>query len=144
MKKYIAILLLLCLLFCVGCGKSPQGHTESTPAAAESKSDELVLPTQGDSIPQELPGVWTSASAGKLNLTETITFGEDGSLTVSGNYQGTDAGTIYGSYWVEHNQLHCSITSGATPFEVTYSFHVDGRELTLTDDDGDAVYLRTS
>ena len=34
------------------------------------------------SVPQDLPGVWVSASEGQLMLTETITFYENGDLTV--------------------------------------------------------------
>ena len=103
-----------------------------------------LLPETVFSVPQDLPGVWVSADAGKLMLSETITFGEDGSLTVSGTYQGSDAGTVYGTYRVEYNRILCSITGGTTPFDVSYQFRIDGRELILTDDDGEAHYLRTS
>ncbi|MBQ3355897.1 MAG: hypothetical protein IJG45_02110 [Oscillospiraceae bacterium] len=135
MKRLTAAILLLALLCCVGCSRTP-----ATPESTAAPVTEL--PEYG--IPQDLPGVWSSADAGKLMMSETITFGEDGSLSVSGVYEGSDMGTIYGTYRVMGNTIFCDITEGATPFKVSYAFRVDGRELVLTDDDGDAHYLRTS
>ena len=134
MKRLLIILLLLSVLCAAGCRQTPATETAAPP------DTEL---TEGG-IPQELPGVWTSASAGKLMMSETITFGEDGSLMVTGTYEGSDMGTIYGTYRVVFNTIFCDITEGTTPFSVSYSFYIDGRELVLTDDDGDATYLRTS
>ena len=142
MKQLLCCLLLLCVLF-VGC----ETAADSAESSAQIPSEESkTLPAASDEpeIPQDLPGVWVSADAGKLMLSETITFGEDGSLTVSGTYQGSDAGTVYGTYRVEYNRILCSITGGTTPFDVSYQFRIDGRELILTDDDGEAHYLRTS
>ena len=135
MKRWLCLILLLALFPMAGCAEAPVDET----AEASATVSETVF-----SVPQDLPGVWVSADAGKLMLSETITFGEDGSLTVSGTYQGSDAGTIYGTYRVEFNRILCSITGGATPFDVSYQFRIDGRELILTDDDGEARYLRTS
>lgn len=134
MKRLLIALLLLSVLFAAGCRQTTA--REST-AAPVSEQPEYV-------IPQELPGVWTSANIGKLMMSETITFGEDGSLEVSGTYEGSDMGTIYGTYRVMGNTIFCDITEGVAPFKVSYAFHIDGRELVLTDDDGDATYLRTS
>lgn len=136
MKQLLCLLLLLSLLMIVGCA-----DTEAKPIAPNTPA---VSEETEFSVPQELPGVWSSADEGQLMLTETITFDEDGNLTVSGTYQGDDAGTIYGSYRVEGNKIICSITGGTEPFQVTYSFRIDGRELILTDAEGDARYLRTS
>lgn len=135
MKRLLIVILLLALLCAAGCKQESQ-----TP---ESTAAPVTEPIE-NAIPQELPGVWTSANAGKLMMSETITFGEDGSLTVSGIYEGSDMGTIYGTYRVVFNTIFCDITEGTTPFQVSYAFRIDGRELTLTDDDGDATYLRTS
>lgn len=135
MKRLLIAILLLSVLLTVGCGGEIMQETMET--AFPSEPSEFA-------IPQELPGVWTSADAGKLMMSETITFGEDGSLTVSGTYEGSDMGTIYGTYRVEHNRILCDITGGTTPYQVSYAFRIDGRELVLTDDDGDATYLRTS
>ena len=142
MKQLLCCLLLLCVLF-VGCETAADSAESSTQIPSEAPQ---TLPDASDEpeIPQDLPGVWVSADAGKLMLSETITFGEDGSLTVSGTYQGSDAGTVYGTYQVEYNRILCSITGGTTPFDVSYQFRIDGRELILTDDDGEAHYLRTS
>ncbi|MBQ6430275.1 MAG: hypothetical protein IJJ99_00125 [Oscillospiraceae bacterium] len=134
MKRLIAAILLLAMLCAAGCGTTTP--KESTAAPDPS------LPEEG--IPQDLPGVWTSANAGKLMMSETITFEEDGYLTVTGTYEGGDLGTIYGTYRVIGNTIFCDITRGTTPYQVSYAFHIDGRELVLTDDDGDATYLRTS
>lgn len=135
MKRFLIAIALLSVLLAVGCAQTPP-TTESTAAPVTE------LPEA--SVPQELPGVWASADAGKLMMSETITFGEDGSLTVSGVYQGSDMGTIYGTYRVVGNTIFCDVTEGTTPFKVSYAFRIDGRELVLTDDDGDARYLRTS
>lgn len=142
MRQLLCCLLLLCVLF-VGCETAADSAESSTQIPSEAPQ---TLPDASDEpeIPQDLPGVWVSADAGKLMLSETITFGEDGSLTVSGTYQGSDAGTVYGTYRVEYNRILCSITGGTTPFDVSYQFRIDGRELILTDDDGEAHYLRTS
>lgn len=135
MKRWLCLILLLALLLMAGCAEAPVDETAETSATVS----ETVF-----SVPQDLPGVWVSASEGQLMLTETITFYENGDLTVSGTYQGTDSGTIYGTYTVSDNQIFCDITAGTTPFKVTYTFCIDGRELILTDADGDAHYLRTS
>jgi len=134
MKRLLITLLLLSVLLAPGCTGTQQMEPSAPPVSEQPES----------AIPQELPGVWTSASAGKLMMSETITFGEDGSLTVTGTYEGSDMGTIYGTYRVLGNTVFCDVTEGATPFKVSYAFHIDGRELVLTDDDGDATYLRTS
>lgn len=134
MKRLMIAILLLSVLCAAGCGKAPQEESAAPPVTE--------LPAEG--IPQELPGVWTSADAGKLMMSETITFGEDGDLEVTGTYEGNDMGTIYGTYRVVGNTIFCDITGGSAPFQVSYAFRIDGRELTLTDDDGDATYLRTS
>ena len=134
MKRLLIALLVLSVLCAAGCT-----------ATTEPEPTEVSVTGMPESaIPQELPGVWTSASAGKLMMSETITFGEDGSLMVTGIYEGSDMGTIYGTYRVVFNTIFCDITEGTTPFQVSYAFRIDGRELTLTDDDGDATYLRTS
>ena len=142
MKQLLCCLLLLCVLF-VGCETAADSAESSTQIPSE-ESQTLPAASGEPEIPQDLPGVWVSADAGKLMLSETITFGEDGSLTVSSTYQGSDAGTVYGTYRVEYNRILCSITGGTTPFDVSYQFRIDGRELILTDDDGEARYLRTS
>lgn len=135
MKRWLCLILLLALLSMAGCSEAAVDETAETSASVS----ETVF-----SVPQDLPGVWVSASEGQLMLTETITFYENGDLTVSGTYQGADSGTIYGTYTVSDNQIFCDITAGTTPFKVTYTFRIDGRELILTDADGDAHYLRTS
>ena len=134
MKRLLCLILVFILLLCAGCSETAQ-----TEPSTETAAEETVF-----SVPQDLPGVWTSASEGELKLYETITFSENGDLTISGTYQGSDAGTIYGTYRVDGNRIFCDITDGAEPFQVTYDFRIDGRELILTDAEGEARYLRTS
>lgn len=134
--KRVLICCLLCLLLC-GCS----AQAETTPTETDA------LPTESsaaEAIPQDLPGVWVSASAGERNMIETITFGENGSLMVHLDYEGSDYSTVYGTYCIRDGKLVCDITEGATPFQVEYAFRIDGRELYLTDEDGEAHYLRNS
>ena len=135
MKRWLCLILILGLLTAVGCSEA---------APSESLEASSAPPETVFSVPQDLPGVWVSASEGQLMLTETITFYENGDLTVSGTYQGSDSGTIYGTYYVDNDQIFCDITAGTTPFKVTYTFRIDGRELILSDAEGEAHYLRTS
>ena len=135
MKRWLCLILILGLLTAVGCSEA---------APSESVEESSAPPETVFSVPQDLPGVWVSASEGQLMLTETITFYENGDLTVSGTYQGSDSGTIYGTYYVDNDQIFCDITAGTTPFKVTYTFRIDGRELILSDAEGEAHYLRTS
>lgn len=133
--KRLGIILVLCLLLCA-CGGG-----EAETAAPEETSEEAQAAL---TIPEDLPGVWVSASAGELNMVETITFYENGEMMVSSVYHDSDMGTIFGTYGVRGHTIYCSITDGIDPYETTYEYQIDGRELTLTDDDGPAHYLRTS
>lgn len=132
--KRVLICCLLCLLLC-GCS----GQAVPQPTETESRVSSAAEP-----IPQDLPGVWVSASAGERNMVETITFGDDGSLMVHLDYEGSDYSTVYGTYQIREGKLVCDITEGAAPFQVEYTFRIDGRELYLTDKDGEAHYLRNS
>ncbi len=133
--KQVIFCLCLVLLLCVGCGKETTAST-TEPTIPTTNADYF--------IPTELLGAWASARGGELEMVETITFTEDGSISVSATYHGSDAGTIYGTYVVMGHTIYCSITEGATPFSVVYDFRIDGRELTLTDKDGTAQYLRVA
>lgn len=116
------VLLLLALALLVGC---------AAPAAEAA-------------LPRELIAMWRSADPGELDLVETIEFFEDGSFTVSCTYQGQDTGTLTGTWTAADGTVSCRITGGAAPYTVDYAYTVDGRELTLEDDDGPAHYLRVS
>ena len=133
--KRVLPLFLAVLLLLTACGKK-----QKTPET----SGVPTVPSTQYGIPQDLPGVWVSADEGKLAMSETITFYENGEMEVFAVYRGEKTATIYGTYRVQFNTIFCDITVGTEPFSVSYSFRVDGRELTLTDDDGDAHYLRTS
>lgn len=138
--KYFCLLLSVFALFCfTGCGEEalPPVSAEDT-ASTEVSTQEIMT------LPRELLGVWVSADEGERNMVETISFFEDGSMTVELKYQGSDYGKLYGSCTLEGHRLICSITDGASPYTVEYEFRIDGRMLILTDDDGPAEYLRTS
>lgn len=124
MKRRLFLLLAALLLLC-GCA----------PEHAETEQAQL---------PPELLGVWVSASAGEREMVETITFGADGSLSVHLDYEGSDYSTIYGTYAVEGERVLCDITEGTTPFQVAYTYAVEGRELWLTGDSSTAHYLRSA
>lgn len=127
MKRRILPLLLpllLLALLCAGC------------RGTETPNAEAV------GLPQDLIGTWVSADPGELDMVETLTFSQDGTLTVSCTFQGKDAGTVGGSCKIENGVLICDITEGASPYTVQYTFAVDGRELRLTDAEGTAQYLR--
>ncbi|MBQ4565085.1 MAG: hypothetical protein IJA48_01935 [Oscillospiraceae bacterium] len=138
--KYFCLLLSVFALFCfTGCSEEalPPVSAEDT-ASTEVSTQEIMT------LPRELLGVWVSADEGERNMVETISFFEDGSMTVELKYQGSDYGKLYGSCTLEGHRLICSITDGASPYTVEYEFRIDGRMLILTDDDGPAEYLRTS
>lgn len=131
MKKIIILTLLGALLLLPACG----GTEQATQATAATTTE--------FSVPQDLPGVWVSANS-EQEIIETITFEDDGTISISATYLGVDAGTISGTYEIDGDVLYCYIEEGADPFTSTFRFAVDGRELTLTDDGGDARYLRVS
>ena len=135
--KQLIFCLCLVLLLCTACGTT-QSTTPTTVTTTEPTT------TSTPFIPTELLGTWASARGGELEMVETITFFEDGSLSVNAVYQGQDAGTIYGTYTVIGHSIHCAITQGTTPFSVVYDFRIDGRELTLTDEEGTSQYLRVA
>lgn len=136
MNRYIISILLILLLCCSGCaGGTPTETTAPTDTAA----------TDADFIPTELVGTWTSASSGELDMTETFTFNEDGTLSAYAIYRGTETPTVGGSFAVSGHTLLCEISEGVNePYTVTYEFRIDGRELYLTDDEGDSHFLRVS
>ena len=139
MKYFCLLLSVFALFFLVACGEEtlPSVSAENTASTEESTREIMTLP-------RELLGVWVSADEGERNMVETISFFEDGSMTVELKYQGSDYGKLYGNCTLEGHRLICNITDGASPYTVEYEFRIDGRMLILTDDDGPAEYLRTS
>lgn len=133
MKRLVLFCLFIILLLCA-CDSAP---ADTTVPGSE-------IETETAPIPQELLGVWVSADPGELDMIETITFGEDGQMTVNLRYQGEDYGTVGGSYTVEGHTVSCHITEGATPYRVEYDYVIDGRMLSLTNGEKTADYLRTS
>lgn len=132
MKQFYLILsLLLCMFFLFGCA------AEAAPTEPSTEAE--------NAVPQELVGTWTSADSGELDMTETFTFNEDGTLSAYAVYHGTQSSTITGTFRAEGHTVYCEVTGGVTePYSLVYEFRVDGRELYLTDDDGDAHFLRVS
>lgn len=139
MKKLLILCLFLCLLL-AGCRENTPTPTVETPPA---ESTEAVLETSP--IPEMLIGVWRSLDPGELNMVETIEFTDDGYISVNCTYQGADAGTIYGTYYVAGESLHCDMTStDSKPYILDYRFEIDGRELTLYTESKAANYIKVS
>ena len=136
-------LLLALFIFLVWSAGQPQKMAEvivpePTETAEPSTSFDLAA------VPENLIAMWRSASAGELDMIETVNFEPDGTIWVNCTYQGADVGTIYGTYCVAGDRIYCNMTSDGQPYTVEYQFILDGRELTLQDDDGPAHYLRVS
>lgn len=135
MKK-LCVLALLLALFLTGCSKK-----------APTPPVETVLPestVETSPVPPMLIGMWRSLDPGELDMVETIEISEDGNISVNCTYQGQDAGTIYGTYYVMGDFLHCDMTANGAPYIIDYRFEIDGRELVLYDDDGAANYIKVS
>lgn len=135
MKKICVLALLLALLL-TGCGKK-----------APTPPVETVLPestVETSPVPSMLIGMWRSLDPGELDMVETIEISEDGNISVNCTFQGRDAGTIYGTYYVTGDFLHCDMTANGAPYIIDYRFEIDGRELVLYDDDGAAHYIKVS
>ena len=142
MKKFLILLAVLAVL-CTGCAKSPTETSAETPAETSAASEEIPEETVVGA-PQDLIGSWSSASSGETGYTETITLQEDGFISVILFQDGEYQHMITGTYYVKDSTIYYSITQGADPYEGTFDFRVDGRELFLDDDDGVAHYLRNS
>ena len=139
MKKIWILCLCLALLLVAGCGKqttAPTVVTEDTEATA------TVLETTP--IPEMLVGMWRSVDPGELDMVETIEFTADGNISVNCTYQGSDAGTIYGTFYVAEEVLHCDMTSNGEPYILDYRYSIDGRELSLRSDSKTAHYVKVS
>ena len=143
MKRYalllIALALLLALCACSGERTAPNdaGSSESTGATEPA--------TGSDPIPEALIGTWSSADSGQLDMTETFTFNEDGTLSATAVLRGTQSPSVTGTFTVDGHTLYCVVTGGVSePYTVTFEFRIDGRELYLTDSDGEAHFLRVS
>lgn len=139
MKK-ILILMILAALLLTGCGKKNSPPVETVDPHAQSTASTA----ETSPIPPMLIGTWRSLDPGELDMVETIEFSEDGSISVNCTYQGADAGTIYGTYYIDGEILHCDMTANGSPYIVDYRFLIDGRELTLQDSDNPAHYIKVS
>lgn len=115
-------------------------------AGCTARKDAATAESAADGIPQDLVGVWVSANTGEDQIRETITFNDDGTMSVSAEYRGQDAGTISGTFTVKGSVLTCDIDRNASgAFTRVYTFAVDGRELTLDySEKGPVKYLRVS
>ena len=144
--KRLFILFLICTLLFVGCNsEEPQS---STIQPTETESTELTDATESSEwfmqLPRGLEGEWVSATADERGYTEMITFFTDGTLTVSSLKNGEIQQTIYGYFHVNSDTIYFDIEEGTTPYQGSFEYAIDGRELTLVDEDGPAHFLRTS
>ena len=99
-----------------------------------------AAPEQADALPQELVGSWVSAGNG--DLIETMTLAQDGTISVQCTFRGKDTGTIRGVWHADGQTLFTDIQEGTSPYQAEFTWAVDGRELTLTDESGTARYVR--
>lgn len=139
MKRLLILLILLTLLL-TACGKT-EAPTVNTEDPTQSQAAQI---TETEAVPPMLIGAWRSLDPGELDMVETIEFFEDGSISVNCTYQGQDAGTIYGTYTVTNGMLHCDMTANDAPYIIDYQFLIDGRELTLINEDREANYIKVS
>ena len=139
MKRTLILLLILASL-CVGCSSEKPEVTDS----AESTQATTAASNEPAQLPRGLEGTWVSASVSDRGYSESITFCADGSLYVDSLKNGKVENSIYGSFYVEGNQIIFEISDGTTPYKDYFEYVLEGRELQLIDDDGPAHYLRTS
>ncbi len=139
MKRLLILLILLTLLL-TACGKT-EAPTVNTEDPTQSQAAQI---TETEAVPPMLIGAWRSLDPGELDMVETIEFFEDGSISVNCTYQGQDAGTIYGTYTVMNGMLHCDMTANDAPYIIDYQFLIDGRELSLINEDREANYIKVS
>lgn len=138
MKKLLILLIFLSLLL-AGCADNPP-----TPSVEPNLTEATTTVLETSPIPEMLIGAWRSLDPGELDMVETIEFGEDGSISVNCTYHGSDAGTIYGTYYVMGDFLHCDMTANGAPYILDYRFEIDGRELILASDTKTANYIKVS
>ena len=141
---FAVMLLLAAFIFLVDYGMTPSQEAQVPTVEPTEPTSTVPMSFDIANVPENLIAMWRSADAGELDMIETITFEPDGSISVNCIYQGADAGTIYGTYYVTGDHIHCEMTSNGQPYIVDYQFILDGRELTLQDDDGPAHYLKVS
>ena len=135
MKKTFIPLLLLLTLMLGACTAAPAEPTQ--PSSGETSAEGV--------IPQDLLGTWSSAHDGELRVTETFTVYEDGAVYATVKRDGENAGAVNGTYYTVGGTLYCHIDSGTEqPYDLEYTFRIDGRELYLTDSDGTSQFLRVS
>lgn len=141
MKKLLILCLFLTLLLLVGCGNI----STPVPTVITDFTEETTTVFETSPIPEMLVGMWRSVDPGELDMVETIDFTADGMISVNCTYQGSDAGTIYGTYYIMEEVLHCDMTSSnGEPYILDYRFEIDGRELTLRSDNKTAHYIKVS
>lgn len=138
MKRLLIILIIACMLLCVGCKEDTAVPTTSQTITENTENAEPVQ------LPRGLEGEWMSATPGERGYTESITFAADGTLTVSSLKDGAVQQTIQGTFYVDGDRIIYEINDGTSPYSGEYRYSLDGRELYLMDDDGAAHYLRTS
>lgn len=140
MKKVWILCLFLALLILVGCGT----NRPTTPTVITEEPEATTTLLETSPIPENLVGMWRSIDPGELDMVETIELTVDGNISVNCTYQGSDAGTIYGTYYIVGETLHCDMTSNGEPYILDYRYEIDGRELVLRSDAKTAHYIKVS
>ena len=119
-------------------------YKEQIKVLVEAGCDLLVVETMM-SLAETRAAVIAANEICDLPVMASLTFNEDGTLSAYAIYRGTETPTVGGTFTVNGHTLLCEVSEGVNePYTVTYEFRIDGRELYLTDDDGDSHFLRVS
>lgn len=133
MKKLWMVLLLAAVLTLAGCA----GGTEEEPQAAQPTETVSYVPDPD----HELVGCWVKTGEFEegADYVETLTVNGDGTLSVQLDYRGEPYQTLTGTYVISGKHFVVTIDAD-TPYTTDYRYAVDGRELTLSDENGSYVY----
>jgi hypothetical protein len=126
-------MILLCaalLLLAAGCAGS-EGAADGSKAASvsEPQLDEALLGTWVNSGSYENGGEYV----------ETMTVREDWTVQIDLEYEGAPYQTLSGTYTLSGQHFVVTITDDPD-YTTDYRYLVDGRQLTLEDDNGTYVY----
>ena len=132
MKRFFAVILLLCLL--TGCTARTEPAQPETEAPTQETVDEQKI----------LVGTWRNE--GQYNeghdFVETMTLDAGGLCTVHLEYQGADYQTLEGTYIVSDGLLYTTLKTGNETVQRNFRYTLEGRELTLETNSKTVIYTK--